>query len=595
MPLLDIATSQPYFRNHICASRAQIFINGSTLRKINFIKEEKLSSTWKLSTPRKVTFNVGHPNRRNALLITAVSTLEQKHITQNENGSNDGRKFLFDPDSNSKMFNSSSESSSEIDEKEKLRRMRISNANKGNVPWNKGRKHSAETLQRIRERTRLAMQDPKVKMKLVNLGHAQSEETRMKIGVGVRMGWKRRRAKLLVQETCCFEWQNLIAEASRKGYHGEEELQWDSYKILDKQLQQEWLESIEQRKSMPRAKGNKRAPKSPEQRRKISEAISAKWNDPEYRERVCSALEKYHGTPVGTQKRRPRRNPSENSESPRSRVKRKVNDDSGHERKSQARSRPKRSPPKYKDPLADSKLEMIKNIRAQRMAMETKKIEAMERARLLITEAEKAAKTLEEAALTNPLARASLLETRKLIAEATRSIEAVETGHITSYEKDSYSSSKFNGQVNCFVEETDSGNGNDTPPNMKEPNGIHVLFLQNNGVEDLNLGKTSVQDLINHEYHEQTRNDRNSSSLFQSNVLINQISVEDQQISQFEANGAVRNERAEVPNNGEKTVLLLNGAGQTLGTTNPTKKWVCGRLVEVSDSTSENGKTLGQE
>jgi len=29
-----------------------------------------------------------------------------------------------------------------LDEKEKLRRLRISKANKGNTPWNKGRKHS---------------------------------------------------------------------------------------------------------------------------------------------------------------------------------------------------------------------------------------------------------------------------------------------------------------------------------------------------------------------------------------------------------------------------------------------------------------------
>lgn len=84
----------------------------------------------------------------------------------------------------------------DLDDKEKLRRMRISKANKGNTPWNKGRKHTpgtylhsilfflvakpfssflllfkyyfplsklcAETVQRIKERTRLAMQDPKV-------------------------------------------------------------------------------------------------------------------------------------------------------------------------------------------------------------------------------------------------------------------------------------------------------------------------------------------------------------------------------------------------------------------------------------------------
>ena len=97
--------------------------------------------------------------------------------------------------------------------------------------------------------------------------------------MGVRLGWQKRRKMLLLQETCYFDWQNLIAEASREGYNGEVELQWDSYEILKEQLEAEWLESVEKRKTMPRPKGSKRAPKSPEQRRKISEAISRKWAD----------------------------------------------------------------------------------------------------------------------------------------------------------------------------------------------------------------------------------------------------------------------------------------------------------------------------
>lgn len=47
--------------------------------------------------------------------------------------------------------------------KERIRRMRIGMANKGKVPWNKGRKHSAETRERIRKRTIEALRDPKVK------------------------------------------------------------------------------------------------------------------------------------------------------------------------------------------------------------------------------------------------------------------------------------------------------------------------------------------------------------------------------------------------------------------------------------------------
>uniref|UniRef100_A0A6N2K5M3 Nuclease associated modular domain-containing protein n=1 Tax=Salix viminalis TaxID=40686 RepID=A0A6N2K5M3_SALVM len=119
-----------------------------------------------------------------------------------------------------------------------------------------------------------------IKMKLASLGHAQSKETRVKIGHGVRLGWQKRREKLMMQEGCYFEWQNLIAEASRRGYTGEGELQWDSYNILRQQLEFEWVQSVEKRKTTPRPKGSKRAPKSLEQRRKISEAIAAKWADP---------------------------------------------------------------------------------------------------------------------------------------------------------------------------------------------------------------------------------------------------------------------------------------------------------------------------
>ncbi|XLR19708.1 hypothetical protein S83_047620, partial [Arachis hypogaea] len=117
-------------------------------------------------------------------------------------------------------------------------------------------------------------------------------ETRLKIGAGVKMGWDKRLRKKMLQEACCFEWQNLIAEASRKGYAKQEELQWNSYGILDKQLKQEWSECVEQRKQMVRPPGSKRAPKSPEQRRKTAEAIAAKWADPYRRGNSKSRVKK---------------------------------------------------------------------------------------------------------------------------------------------------------------------------------------------------------------------------------------------------------------------------------------------------------------
>ncbi|GLT65361.1 hypothetical protein SLA2020_377990 [Shorea laevis] len=269
MPLLaEIATAQPVFQSHFCAPRAHTLIHG----KLPSIPC-RFSSAWKsLGLSKELNFDLRHLEvRRGRLLIKAVATLEPKGLVQNKNGQ---KGCDVPPVANSSSFptielESSSEDSNELGERERLRRLRISKANKGNTPWNKGRKHSAETLQRIRERTKLAMQDPKVKMKLCSLGHAQSKETRMKIAVGVRMGWQKRREKLMVQEGCCFEWQSLIAEASRQGFVGEEELQWDSYRILDEQLKEEWLESVEQRKINPRIKGSKRAPKSLEQRRKF--------------------------------------------------------------------------------------------------------------------------------------------------------------------------------------------------------------------------------------------------------------------------------------------------------------------------------------
>lgn len=106
-----------------------------------------------------------------------------------------------------------------------------------------------------------------------------SEETRIKISAGVREGWRKRHEMLMVQEGCFFEWQNCIADSARRGCAGEGELQWDSYKILNEQLKRQWLESMEKRKTKLRTKESKRAPKSPEQRRKISEAIAAKWAD----------------------------------------------------------------------------------------------------------------------------------------------------------------------------------------------------------------------------------------------------------------------------------------------------------------------------
>ncbi|KAK3220651.1 hypothetical protein Dsin_014621 [Dipteronia sinensis] len=574
MPLLDIATAQPCLQNHLGPSRAQTLIHANVLStKFAFGDEKKLCFAYKsFHFPKKPNFN---SSQRGKLLITAVATAEPKSLVRKKYKQ---KNPLPDVGSGLPTVGDSEE----VDARERLRRMRISKANKGNKPWNKGRKHSAETLRKIRERTKIAMQDPKVKMKLSNLGHAQSEETRKKIGVGVRMGWEKRREKLMVQENCYFEWQNMIAEVSRRGFASEVELQWDSYKILGKQLTREWLESVEQRKSMPRPKGSKRAPKSPEQRRKIAAAIAAKWADPEYRERVTSGLAKYHGIPLGAE-RKPRRKPSGSSQSrARSTVKRKDVDTNSSRCESSnriERLRLQRSnTPLYKDPSASSKLEMIKNIRAQRAAAESMKTEAIERARLLIAEAEKAAKALEVTATKSPIARASLIETRKLIAEAIQSIESIEASLTSNNECEGYPSAVSAEMASQVKKEEETENRSLDQEEHIKVNGSQTLAPSKN--EDFSFCNLTFPDILNGEELVPANSNGYSLPTLNWEILIEQ-SDSAIQLDQPEVNGNIKCSKNPQPN-GTK-VHDVEEAIPPPKVKAVTKKWIRGKLVEMTE------------
>lgn len=86
---------------------------------------------------------------RSGLMIKAVGTLEIASVPCKSGGVKRLQNVLMmDVDSvrsNSTDFEppkSSSEDSTDVEERERLRRMRISKANKGNTPWNKGKRHS---------------------------------------------------------------------------------------------------------------------------------------------------------------------------------------------------------------------------------------------------------------------------------------------------------------------------------------------------------------------------------------------------------------------------------------------------------------------
>ncbi|KAF9685370.1 hypothetical protein SADUNF_Sadunf03G0047500 [Salix dunnii] len=580
MPLLDIATAQASLQNHLGLLGAQTNAHCKVFSSpFTFGDDKRLLSHGKsIKFRRKI-----NAFERSKLQIKAVATFEPKSLVRKGDGK---RKTSLENEQNAAnsdnllaQVDSSGEDSMALDDKEKLRRKRISNANKGNMPWNKGRKHSPETLQKIRERTKLAMQDPKIKMKLASLGHAQSKETREKIGHGVRLGWQKRREKQMMQEGCYFEWQNLIAEASRRGNTGEEELQWGSYNILRQQLEVEWVESVQQRKTSPRPKGSKRAPKSLEQRRKISEAIAAKWADPEYRERVYSGLGKFHGTQAGVA-RKPRRVPSSGSQSARrdSSKRRSSDTEKGNTRSRIQQLRRRSKTPSYKDPLASSKLEMIKNIRAQRTATETKKNEAIERARSLIVEAEKAANALEGAAMKSPIARASLTEARKLIAEAIQSIESVDSGNGVSSDSifnvnDRYPSLALTELVSEDEKEINAGNESMDQVELRQVNG--TMIMETSKDEDLNFSNLVSHDILNGQGGLLPL----SSSAYSVPSLTVDHSSSGKQPDQVEPNGSLTSEKINSPNGSRVQYVKEETPSKSVAT----KKWVHGRLVEGTE------------
>ncbi|KAL8138573.1 hypothetical protein V2J09_004574 [Rumex salicifolius] len=590
----DLAIANPSFLNYMCTPRVRTSINSGALS--TYGHGNRLAFLKLVQNPEHANFSLVPVKLSPAMfVIKAVATLQPKQLVRNENTKKNYEMLPSIPEPKTTKLNAESpnEDSEEVHEREKLRRQRISKANKGNTPWNKGRKHSPETLQRIKERTRLAMQDPKVKMKLANLGHAQSNETRKKIGLGVQIGWRKRREKLLIQETCFFNWQNLVAEAARQGLLDEEELEWDSYDKLNKQLQEQWAESEEQRKSMSKPKGNRRAPKSLEQRRKIAASIAAKWADPEYRNRVYSGLAKYHGTPTGVEKRK---KPTGEGQSRKRSPKKEISDadlvalvvkTSTRQPKSK-----KNKGPMFKDPLAKAKLEMIKNIRARRASTDTKKNEALERAKSLITEAEKAAKALEVAATTSPIAQASLIETRKLIAEAVQLIQSIETEQSTPFEN------------NNILVPFDYGDDTmkEDQINQSHPialNGIHHVETSKGDVEDFDFVRLSFTDSSNG--REQNGKDRSNffdTSKMPEIGIYNDVGKPSptEENDPPEKNGLVIkiNGTPELAGHINGGSIKINGAAKLNGvllqdtnlkkettSTAVKKRWVRGRLVEA--------------
>lgn len=185
--------------------------------------------------------------------------------------------------------------------------------------------------------------------------------------------------------------------------------------------------------------------------------------------------------------------------------------------------------------------------------------------RLLIFEAQKAAKALEVAAMKSPIARASLLETRELIAEAIQSIESIETGQITSHENGGYPSVASNELISQVQKDT-----------RIEVNGTPILPSKD---EDFNLSKFTLHDFLNNEEKLlPTSFSGSGSSPFSFENIMKQSSSRNLP-DQPEANGNSDCGKDPLPNGAHIQSLKE----ETPESVTVTKKWVCGRLIEVAE------------
>lgn len=125
--------------------------------------------------------------------------------------------------------------------RERIRRTKIGLANKGKVPWNKGRKHTAETRERIKQRTLEALRDPKVRNKMSEHPRSHSDQIKAKISSSLRYVWQKRLKSKRLKEQFLLSWAQSIANGARKGGSHEEELDWDSYDKIKQQLQHHQL------------------------------------------------------------------------------------------------------------------------------------------------------------------------------------------------------------------------------------------------------------------------------------------------------------------------------------------------------------------
>lgn len=190
------------------------------------------------------------------------------------------------------------------------RRAKIGAANKGKSAWNKGRSHSPETIAKIKANTAKAMQNPEVKRRMREAASKtqHSETTKRKIRRTVRdsahkkmvarneeksakMGIRRGKVgqvsigtfarRISAVQTVRFGvWSKMDIEAHEE----RKKLEAREQKRLEREAKKRKAreEKLAAKAKKGTARSTRGVPKSAAHRKAISDALKAKWEDPEY-------------------------------------------------------------------------------------------------------------------------------------------------------------------------------------------------------------------------------------------------------------------------------------------------------------------------
>ncbi|XP_031398548.1 vicilin-like seed storage protein At2g18540 isoform X2 [Punica granatum] len=135
------------------------------------------------------------------------------------------------------------------DFRERERRRKIGLANKGKVPWNVGKKHSAETREKIRQRTIEALRNPKVRKKMGEHPRPHSDQIKAKIRSSLRRIWGERLKEKRLKENFYLSWWNNIAKTAKQGLGDQEELEWDSFDKIKRELALQQLKRMAEKEA----------------------------------------------------------------------------------------------------------------------------------------------------------------------------------------------------------------------------------------------------------------------------------------------------------------------------------------------------------